>query len=220
MELYLSTSYFIDHDHAALQRYAAAHAPAGLTDTAKSMALYDAVRDGWRYNPYLFDFRAEALRASTIFEQSEAHCVGKAVLLAALLRQAGVPSRMHFYQVQNHLGTSRLEEVLGTNVLVFHGATEVWLKGRWVTVTPAFNIGLCERLGVAPLEFDGEHDAIFQAYDRDKRKFMEYLHDYGPYHDLPYEYMLSEFRRAYGGVLADKENGQWGPLLLNGIELL
>ena len=36
------------------------------------------------------------------------------------------------------------------DLFVFHGFTEFWLAGRrWVKATPAFNIELCERFGVA-----------------------------------------------------------------------
>ncbi|MDP5170825.1 MAG: transglutaminase family protein [Bacteroidia bacterium] len=218
--LYLSPTYFLDFQNESLADVGQEMTKGHTGERDKAIALYYAVRDGWRYNPYLLDFRAESLRASHVFQQKEAHCVNKAILLAALLRQQGIASRMHFYQVRNHLGTSRLEEVLRTNVLVFHGATEVYLGNQWITITPAFNKALCTKLGVEPLEFDGEHEAIFQNYDREKGKFMEYLHDYGPFHDLPYELMLSEFRTAYGPVLSALGNGNWEPLQIRGLEIL
>ena len=95
------------------------------------------------------------------------HCIDKALLLAACARALGIPAQLHFANVRNHVGTAKLEERLGTDLLVFHGYTELWLDERWVAATPAFNKALCDRLGVAPLEFDGEHDSIFQAYDRE-----------------------------------------------------
>ncbi len=220
MSLYLTSTYFVDADHPDIQSYSKSVVKGSMSTEEKAIALFHDVRDQWRYNPYLLDFRPKALKASSVLGMNEGHCVGKAILLAALLRATNIESRLHFYQVQNHLGTSRLEEVLGTNVLVFHGATEVMLQGRWITITPSFNRTLCQKLGVEPLEFDGKHEAVFQAYNRENGKFMEYLHDYGPFHDLPYEYMLSEFQTSYGSVLHQMGEGRHGPLQLRGLDLL
>jgi hypothetical protein len=54
---------------------------------------------------------------------------------------------------------------LGTNVFIFHGYAELWIADRWVKATPCFNLSLCERFGVMPLEFDGVSDAMLHPYD-------------------------------------------------------
>ncbi len=86
---------------------------------------------------------------------------------------------------------------MGTDIFTFHGYSELFLDGRWVKATPAFNASLCERFNVAPLEFDGRSDALFQQYDRDGNRYMEYLADHGVYADLPYDEMLAAFRQHY-----------------------
>lgn len=217
MELYLQDSYFIDASHPRLTEFTHSVITEGMSPIDRAIALYTAVRDGWRYNPYVLDFRPFSLKASRVFQTSEAHCIGKAILLAACLRNAQIPARLRFYQVQNHLGTSRLEEYLKTNVLVFHGATEIFLQGKWVIATPAFNKSLCSKLGVKVLEFSGKEDSVFQAYARDKGKFMEYLHDYGSYHELPYEFMIREFRRVYGELLQESSPDDQGPVIIKGL---
>ena len=63
--------------------------------------------------------------------------------------------------------------------------------------TPAFNLSLCQRFGVRPLEFDGRHDSLFHEYDHAGRKHMEYVKDRGPYPDVPYEVILADFRKMY-----------------------
>ena len=95
------------------------------------------------------------------------------------------------------------------NYLVFHGAAEVFLERKWLKTTPAFNEGLCKYLGVEPLKFDGTRDSIFQEYDRRGNVFMEYLHDYGAFADLPYELYLSELNKHYPHIFgnADYTNG-------------
>jgi transglutaminase-like putative cysteine protease len=112
-------------------------------------------------------------------------------------RARGIPSRLHFANVRNHVGTARLEKMLGTDLLVYHGYTELWLGGRWVAATPAFNRQLCERLGVAPLTFDGVNDSVFQAYDREAGRFMEYVTDHGTHPGIPFEAMIAEWRVHY-----------------------
>lgn len=219
MDLYLHDTYFIDHKSPKIKKFVDAVISKDIDQTEQAISLYLAIRDGWRYNPYHLDFNPVSLKASTVLASTEAHCLGKAILLAACLRFTGIPARLHFYQVQNHLGTSRLEEYLNTNILVFHGATEIYLNKKWVIATPAFNKGLCERLGVDVLEFDGKHDSIFQAYAREKGEFMEYLHDYGSYHDLPYEFMLREFKRVYGDLIQDSAANDDGPVRISGLNL-
>lgn len=60
----------------------------------------------------------------------------------------------------------------------------------------AFNRELCAYLGVAPLAFDGVHDAIFQEYGPNGR-FMEYVHDHGSFDTLPFEQMIAAWRTHY-----------------------
>src|SRR5690606_41356322 len=95
-----------------------------------------------------------------------AHCVDKATILAACARVHGIPSRLHFANVRNHIGTARLEQLLGTDLLVFHGYDALWLDDRWVAATPALNGELCERLGGVPLACDVAHYIGVQTHDR------------------------------------------------------
>jgi hypothetical protein len=73
--------------------------------------------------------------------------------------------------VRNHLSTARMREQMQTDVFYWHGYTSLRLTAadRWLKATPAFNIELCEKFGLLPLEFDGERDSIFHAADREGR---------------------------------------------------
>jgi transglutaminase-like putative cysteine protease len=121
--------------------------------------------------------------------------------MAACARALGIPARLYFANVRNHIGTARLEKRLKTDLMVFHGYTELWLQGRWVATTPAFDRGLCAKLGVAPLAFDGVTDAIFQEFDGGRR-FMEYVEDHGAHADLPFDAMIAQWRLHYPHILA------------------
>jgi len=188
----------IDSDHPDVIAFARRHTM-NLTVTQGAVALFYAVRDGFRYNPWRVRFTPDAFRASALLHRDppEGHCIDKALLLAASCRAIGVPARLHFANVRNHVGTARLERQLGSDLLVFHGYAELWLDGRWIAATPAFNRGLCARLGVAPLEFDGRTDCIFQEHDRVAGRFMERVTDHGSFATLPYAAMIAEWTRHY-----------------------
>jgi transglutaminase-like putative cysteine protease len=199
---------FVDSDHPAIVAFAREHAE-GLSPRDAAVRLFYVVRERLRYNPWRVRYTEDAYVASSVLARDPAeggHCIDKALLLAAACRAVGIPSQLHFATVRNHIGTARLEEKLGTDLLVYHGYAELWLDGRWVAATPAFNAGLCEKLGVAPLEFDGVHDAVFQEYDRTERRFMEYVADHGSHVDVPFDAMIEAWRVHYG---AHVEAGTW-----------
>jgi hypothetical protein len=161
------------------------------------VALYYAVRDGFRYDPYSVDLSPEGLRASTVIQRGRGYCVAKAGLLVTVARAVGIPARPGFADVRNHLATARLLELMGTDVFYYHGYAELWLGERWVKATPAFNIELCEKFGVRPLEFDGLHDSLFHEHDAADRRHMEYLRDRGPRADIPVQELQEAMANHY-----------------------
>lgn len=196
---FLAPNRFVDSDHPAVVRFARQTA-GGLPPKAAAVRLYGVVREHLRYNPWRVHFTEDAYVASGVLLRDPAeggHCIDKALLLAAAGRALGIPTRMHYANVRNHVGTAKLEEALGTDLLVFHGYTELHLGGRWVAATPAFNAALCARMGVAPLEFDGETDSIFQEYGRSGGKFMEYVTDHGAHAGVPFALMIREWEEHY-----------------------
>jgi transglutaminase-like putative cysteine protease len=205
---HLAPGRFVDSDHPTIIAYAREHGR-GESPRELAVSLYYAIRDDFRYNPWGVYMHAEAFTASDALRRGlmqGAHCVDKANILAACSRVLGIPSRLHFANVRNHIGTARLEAKLGSDLLVYHGYCELWLGGRWVAATPAFNRELCERLGVAPLEFDGVEDSVFQEYDRNAGRFMEYVTDHGAHVDVPFEQMVAAWRHHYPTI---RSLGTW-----------
>lgn len=199
LSLYLNPTALIDCDHTAVREKAwsvAGPQPHDPVETA--VGLYTAVRDGIWYDPYLPFYRPEHYRASRVLEQGRAFCIGKAGLLCALGRACGIPARLAFADVRNHLATRQLIEFMGTDVFVFHGVTEFFLGGKWVKATPAFNAKLCRRHGVAPLEFNGCEDSLFQSFNIQGEQFMEYVRERGSFHDVPVEEIVAAWRVSYG----------------------
>jgi len=202
LEQYLLPTWFIDCDTPGV-RHRAEEAAAGATsDEERASRLFYMVRDGIRYDPYSISSNPGDYRASTVLRQEAAYCIPKAVALTALARAAGIPARLGFADVRNHLASEKLLARLGTDLFVFHGFTEFWLAGRWVKATSAFNIELCERFGVRPLEFDGRSDALFHEYSADGRRHMAYVAERGSYADLPLEEVMRAFATQYGDISA------------------
>jgi transglutaminase-like putative cysteine protease len=195
---YLSPTNMLDSDHASVVRFAHETANGSDEPISQAVKLYYAVRDRIWYDPYSPFYRPEHYRASAVIEAGRGYCVQKAALLAALARSLGIPSRLTFATVRNHLATRQLLEFLGSDVFVFHGVVELYLEGKWVKATPAFNRELCERHHTEPLEFDGREDSIFQPYTLDHRKFMEYTAFLGTYDDVPVEEIVQAWEQAYG----------------------
>ena len=208
---FLQSADFVDSNSREVQEFVA-RAFDGLadaaSDTEKTICLFNAVRDGLRYDPYQISLNPDAYRASVIAKGSSAYCVPKAILLTACLRAAGIPAALGFADVRNHLNTPKLSELMGTDLFIYHGYVQVWLEGKSYKITPAFNMELCERFGVKPLEFDGTSDALFHEFNEQDERHMEYENDRGVFLDVPIEQFLSDFRAAYPNMVSHIEAGE------------
>jgi transglutaminase-like putative cysteine protease len=199
---------FVDSDAPAIVAFARTAAGRSRDARERAIALYYAVRDGVTYTPYC-DFRSpDTYRASAVLAKGAGFCVGKAAVLAAVARAEGIPARLCFADVRNHLCTPRLRSLVGGDVFYYHGYVELELDARWVKATPAFDQSLCERFGVLPLEFDGRTDSVFQPYDRAGRRHMEYVHDRGARVDVPMAEIVATFEREYPRLVAAGESAR------------
>jgi transglutaminase-like putative cysteine protease len=136
--------------------------------------------------------------------------VPKAVLYAACLRAVGIPARPGFADVKNHLSTEKLTRLMGTDIFAWHGYVSLWLDGKWVKATPAFNIEMCRRFGVPPLDFDGEHDSLMHPYNSANQRHMEYVKQRGEFDDLPYEELVADMHAMYPNLVALSEGKAGG----------
>lgn len=197
MEQYLKPTPIIDCDARTIQEKAQQLTRGQGEVTEKVRTLFYFVRDGIKYNPYLPRHLVEHFRASETLARGEGFCIQKAVLLVALSRAVGIPSRLGFAILRNHLLPEKLAEILETNVIPDHGYAELYLNGKWVKATPAFDLEMCQKNRIIPVEFDGKKDARFHPYTQDSRLHIEYVLDRGPYDDVP----LDEVRQWVAAVL-------------------
>lgn len=196
-EDYLKPTWTIDSDHPEVIAYAQKITQGLTTPREKAVALYYAVRDLVMYDMMVEHFTRDIFKASHCLHAKRTFCIPKAVLLAACARAVGIPSRLGFADVTNHLATPKMLEMLGGDYFAFHGYTDLYIDGKWVKATPAFNERLCRFFKIKPLDFDGTADSVFHEFSADGNKHMEYLYDHGTFADMPYDLMIATFRKHY-----------------------
>lgn len=195
MKKYLNPTSFLEVNHPSTLAFCEA-IDSNQSQKEIALDLYYKVRDSFLYDPFHLDLTQEALKSSTILQKKRAWCVEKAIVMATCLRHFGIPSRLGYAIVVNHIGTEKLSQFLQREEIVFHGYVEVYLDGKWIKCTPAFDQRICRFSGLTPLDWDGENDSLFQAFDHD-RQFMQYLHDYGTFDDVPIDIMNQEMKKYY-----------------------
>ena len=197
-ERYLASTAMIDSDNPLVMDFAHDTVGGCQDPIEQAVKLFYRVRDAIRYDPYVPFFLSKQCRASYVLRSGRGFCTGKASLLCALGRVVGIPSRVGFATVRNHLTTREFLEYWGTDLMVYHGFTEFYLDGKWVKATPAFNLELCQRHRVPLLEFNGRDDSVFHAYDLEKKRFMEYVEFHGSYDDIPVRTMIAAWEKVLG----------------------
>ncbi len=214
MQEYLKATEYFDYEHPAIVDLFA-QIKSVKSGIAKEIAVeaYYLVRDNYTYNPYCFLDGPCSLKASYCFKNEEGYCIPKASLLIALCRKAGIPARLGLADVLNHLSTPKLLEMLGTNVFSMHGYVDLYIEGKWVKATPAFNLSLCEKMKTEPLIFNGEDDSIFQPFTGSGQKHMEYLTDWGTFADLPFDFIMMNLEKHYPHLINKAGHGELLPAL-------
>jgi len=196
-ENFLAHGRFIDGDAPAVVAFARKAIARAADDIDRVLKLFGAVRDGIRYDPYVDMGDPANFRASGVLAAGRGFCIGKAALLAGCARALGIPARVGYADVRNHLTSPRMYEHIKSDVFLWHSYVDLHIGGRWVKATPAFDLALCHKVGLQPLDFDGRTDALFHPFDLAGRRHMEYLNDRGTFHDVPFEEIQADFHRAY-----------------------
>jgi transglutaminase-like putative cysteine protease len=198
MERYLKPTPTFDCDNEFIKHKAQELTEGQREVVDKAKSLFYFVRDEIRYNIYVLTDLPEYYRASRILEVGEGFCVQKAVLLATLARAVGIPARLHLVAIRNHLVPDKLKEIMGTNLFPTHGYAGLYVEGKWVKATPAFDLKMCQRIGIIPVEFDGKHDAMFHSHNLDGKLHIEYVKDHGHFDDLPFDTIIDLRIQALG----------------------
>jgi len=198
MDEYLKTTTVIDHDNETI-RLKARELTGDCADCVeKAQGLFYFVRDQIKYNLVSANDTPDDFRASRVFDRKEGNCIQKSILLSALSRSVGIPTRLRFANFINHRMPDHVVNIMGTNLAVFHGYTDLYIERRWVMATSAFDLETCRDHRLVPVEFDGRQDAKFHSHDLDGNLFAEYVREYGHYEDLPFVQMTDAWTQEYG----------------------
>lgn len=198
MGAYLSPTFTIESAHEKIREKAAELTRNCSSEKEKAVALFYFVRDAVRYNVYMVSVFIEDFRASRVLEWGKGYCVQKAVLLAALGRAVGIPSRLTFAKIKNHKLPLQVFEWTGTNIFPRHGYNQFFLEGRWVSLAAPFDKDLCEKNGLPTVEFDGTRDAVLPERDLNGEPYIEYLEKFPPKDDLPFDWISERLIRIVG----------------------
>ena len=198
MERFLRPTSAIDCDNDSIREKARqlTKVREGAVDKAKSLFYF--VRDEIRYNFYVLSDFLEDHRASATLARGQGICVQKAILLAALSRAVGIPTRLRFAVIRNPLASDKIKGILGGDLFVSHGYDELYIEGRWVKAAPIFDREMCQENRLVLVEFDGINDALLPSHNQDGEAHIEYVQDRGFYDDLPLDEVINWRIQGYG----------------------
>jgi transglutaminase-like putative cysteine protease len=189
---FLGPTYFIDCDE-TIMKDKSKELTTNIDDALeKAQLIFYFVRDKIRYNVYSPRSADSDFKASHVLTKSEGYCVQKAVLLVALARAASIPARLRFAEIRIHHTARSLAEKRGSNVFPCHGLTDLYVNGQWIKATPTYDLEYCKKAGIAPVEFDGQSDALLPLSTLDGKPNVEYIQDRGFFEELP----LNQIRKA------------------------
>jgi transglutaminase-like putative cysteine protease len=191
MDRFLKCTDVIDYESESVKVKARALTEGLKADRDKAVALFYFVRDEIRHNPYAPGFVRKNYRASATLERGHGHCHHKAVVLVALSRAAGIPARLGYIDILDHLISDKFRKMIGGgNLLILHGYAELYIYGKWIHLSPAYDLETCTQSGFVPVEFDGVNDAKDSQFNKDGKPHTEHRKDHGWFDDFPLDYLI------------------------------
>jgi transglutaminase-like putative cysteine protease len=134
-------------------------------------------------------------------KEKNGFCQQKSILLVALARAVGIPARLGFVDVYDHQLSEDFKNMIGgVNKFPFHGFAELYVDGKWLHVSPAYDKGVCQRKGFISVEFDGEHDAKDSPCNVKGEPHIEHIEYHGPYADFPWDEMRDYYKKWLAGM--------------------
>jgi len=205
LKKYLQPTQYIESEHKDVIGFAK-KITENITDPkSKAIKLFYAVRDQIAYDAYTFSLKPEKMKATHVLKAKKSFCIPKAVLMTSLIRAEGIPARLGFANLINHMMGDELKNILQNDILAFHGYTEILLNDQWLRMTPTFNLKLCKSLNVPPVEFDGESHATLPSTNNKGKKFIEYIEYHGTFDDVPLTTIVESMKNHYPMLMKHDE---------------
>ena len=197
MENCLKPTFFLDYEEPSINEKVSELINNVKDDREKSVRLFYFVRNKIMYNPYSPWDKKEFYKSSVILQRGFGYCIQKAVLLCSMLRCANIPCKLIFVDIKNYKAPEKLTKLFG-DTYHFHGYCGIFLKNRWISAAPTFNIEMCNKFGYIPTEFNGESDALLHKYNQNNELTFEYLNERGEFDDLPFDLIMEGFKKELG----------------------
>ncbi len=199
MKPYLLTSEIFDFDNEIVKEKALEITHSSKNTAEKASDLFYWVRNEIKYDMKTYlPYDKTNFMASETLKRKQGFCVSKAVLLSTFARAVNIPARIHLVDLINHKISQKVIDFMETNVMFYHGFSEMFLNNHWVKLTPSFDPDTAIKAGFIPMvEFDGEHDAVFPKFDNEGNKYGEYVLDRGVHADLPLDEIDAVFEENY-----------------------
>ena len=195
MDECLGSTWYIDAGHPDVRQKAEELTLSISSQQEQAKALFRFVRDQFPYRIIYEIPERDYFKASVTLKRGDGFCMPKSILLAALSRAVGIPSRLHFADIRNHILPPTTLERLKTDVMALHTYVELLLGGKWVKATPSFDLKFCEKFGLVPVDFDGEHDAKDSPHNVKGEPHIEHIGYHGPYADFPWDEVRDYYKK-------------------------
>jgi transglutaminase-like putative cysteine protease len=195
---YLNPTETIDSDNVKIIRLAENLTADCETERERAVRLFYFARDSIRYSLFMTSAFKEDFQASRVLDWGKGYCVQKAVLLCALGRAAGIPTRLGFAAIRNHRIPAHVLEKIGTDFFPRHGYNQFYLEGRWISAAATFDLAMCKKNNLPAVEFDGRADAELPEHDFEGRPYIEYVERFSVFEDLPFEWIRERIAARIG----------------------
>lgn len=195
---YLTPTAVLDSDNPEVIGFARRAMSDAADPTEQAARIFAAVRDEIAYDPYTAFYLPEHYRASTTIAKGRGYCVIKAVLLCAAARAAKIPARLGFATIRNRQAPQEIKAALGSDLFAWHGYTEMFLSGKWLKATPAFDLPVCEKHDIDLPVFNGQRHCVLPERTRGGLPYVEYIEYHGSFADLPLDELLAGWEAVYG----------------------
>ena len=197
MYKYLRPTKIIDSNSPLIRRKAEEILSGSYSKKDLAIKIFYFVRDRIKYYVLAEYFNLKSYKASETLKRGWGYCVQKAILLVALARATDIPARICFADIINHSLPEHIYDLLKTNVFVYHGYAEIFLKNKWIKLTPIFDRETLNKMKIGDMKFNGEDDVMLPSYNEEGERLFEYIGGRGCYSDLPYKDLVDEFRKIY-----------------------
>lgn len=132
MKSYLQATPLVDYNHPTIQKLILERFWNEANDYEKIRQIYDYVR-----NQIKFGYnRGDDIPASEVLADGYGQCNTKSILLMALLRGVGIPSRIHGFYIDKKMQKGALTGIVYTFAPrnIVHAWTEVQYQGKWIAL--------------------------------------------------------------------------------------